>query len=128
MNFFQSTFRPLLLMSQLVCNNSVSVRNKWPSHRMIKDNKRRILTTEWAPMRLRVNSIRKNDTLPSDIREEASKQIHGFPRDSTLYRCNKRCALTARGKGTIYRWRISRFVFRHLADYNKLAGIQRAMW
>ncbi|XP_017776775.1 PREDICTED: 28S ribosomal protein S14, mitochondrial [Nicrophorus vespilloides] len=104
------------------------VRTKWVDHRMIRDVKRRKLTTEMAPMRLRVNSLRKNDILPQEIREMADAEIHAFPRDSTLFRCKKRCVVTSRPRGVVFRWRLSRIVFRHLADYNKLSGVQRSIW
>ncbi|XP_044752916.1 28S ribosomal protein S14, mitochondrial [Coccinella septempunctata] len=104
------------------------VRNKWVNRWMIRDVKRRKMTTEYAPMRLRVNALRKNDILPPEIRELADAEIHSYPKDSTLLRCAKRCVITSRPRGVVHRWRLSRIVFRHLADYNKLSGIQRAMW
>nr|CAI5841054.1 unnamed protein product [Callosobruchus analis] len=95
---------------------------------MIRDVKRRKMVTEYAPTRLRINSLRKNDILPVEIRDIASKEIEELPRDSILLRTQNRCVITSRPRGTVYRWRLSRIVFRHLADYNKLAGVQRAMW
>jgi small subunit ribosomal protein S14 len=95
---------------------------------MIKDVKRRRCVAEHAKDRLRVNSLRKNDILPIEIREIADAQIAAFPRDSSLVRVRERCALTSRPRGNVFRWRVSRIVWRHLADYNKLSGVQRAMW
>lgn len=48
-------------------------------------------------------------------------------RSSILYK-NNRCAVTGRARGGLRRWRVSRFVFRHMADYNMLPGVTRAMW
>lgn len=95
---------------------------------MIRDVKRRKVTTEYAPTRLRINSLRRNDILPPELREIADAEIAALPRDSILLRLTNRCVITSRGRGAVVRWRLSRIVFRHLADYNKLAGIQRAMW
>lgn len=95
---------------------------------MIRDVKRRKMVTEFAPMRLRLNSLRKNDILPPELKEITDKEIAALPRDSSWMRVCKRCAVTSRPRGIVYRWRLSRIVFRHLADYNKLAGVQRAMW
>lgn len=95
---------------------------------MIRDVKRRKLATEMAPERLRVNSLRKNNILPPELREIADAEISAFPLDSTPLRICKRCAITSRPRGVVNRWRVSRIVFRHLADYNKLSGVQRAMW
>ncbi|XP_045470391.1 28S ribosomal protein S14, mitochondrial [Harmonia axyridis] len=104
------------------------VRNKWVNRWMIRDVKRRKTVTEYAPMRLRVNALRKNNILPPEIRELADAEIQAFPRDSALLHLTNRCVVTSRPRGNVMRWRLSRIVFRHLADYNKLSGIQRAMW
>lgn len=95
---------------------------------MIRDVKRRKMATEMAPERLRINSLRKNNILPPELREIADAEIAAFPLNSTPLRINYRCVITSRPRGVVHKWRLSRFVFRHLADYNKLAGVQRAMW
>lgn len=54
---------------------------------------------------------------------------HEVPLDAVIpHHLNRRCALTSRGKGTVIRWNLNRMTFRHLADNNKLAGVQRAIW
>lgn len=95
---------------------------------MVRDVKRRKLVKEFAPMRLRVNTLKKNDILPAEIRKWADAEIHAYPKHSSLNHIQNRCVITSRPRGVVYRWRLSRFVFRHLADYNKLSGVQRAMW
>ncbi|XP_073828512.1 mitochondrial ribosomal protein S14 [Musca autumnalis] len=104
------------------------VRNKWADWKMIRDVKRRKCVTEHAKERLRVNALRKNDILPVELREIADAEIAAFPRDSCLVRVRERCALTSRSRGVVHKYRLSRIVWRHLADYNKLSGVQRAMW
>lgn len=95
---------------------------------MIRDVKRRKCVTEHAKDRLRVNSLRKNDILPIGLREIVDQEIAAFPRDSSLVRCRERCAITSRSRGIVHRWRLSRIVWRNLADNNKLSSVQRAMW
>lgn len=95
---------------------------------MIRDVKRRVMATDMAKDRLRVNSLRKNDILPQELRDIASAELHAFPRDSCPRRIVNRCVLTSRPRGTIVKWRVSRIMFRHLAEYNKLAGVQKALW
>lgn len=95
---------------------------------MIRDVKRRNMAKQYAIDRLRLVVLKRNDIIPLEIREEASAELHAFPRDSAPSRIHDRCAVTSRPRGLAYRWRLSRIVFRHLADYNKLSGIQRAMW
>ena len=95
---------------------------------MIKDVKKRKCVAEYSKERMRINSLRKNTILPIELREIATTEINALPRDSNLVRVRGRCALTSRPRGVVHRWRLSRIVWRHLADYNKLSGVQRAMW
>ncbi|XP_012254090.2 28S ribosomal protein S14, mitochondrial [Athalia rosae] len=104
------------------------VRNKWVGWKMIRDVKRRKMVQEHAPERLRVNSLRKNTILPLELREIVDQEIAAFPRDSCFVRIRNRCVITSRARSVIPRWRLSRIMFRHLADYNQLSGVQRAMW
>ena len=55
-------------------------------------------------------------------------ELQEMPWNSSIIRKNNRCVITGRARGKKRRWRISRFVFRHLADYNKLSGVTRAWW
>ncbi|KAF7271481.1 hypothetical protein GWI33_015648 [Rhynchophorus ferrugineus] len=115
------------LLTKPICNFQ-QVRQKWVNHWMTRDVNRRKVIKEFAPTRLRINSLRKNNILPVELRELADAEISALPKNSTLLRSNKRCVLTSRPRGVVHRFRLSRIVFRHLADYNKLAGVQRAMW
>lgn len=104
------------------------LRNKWAGWLMIRDVKRRRLNAEHFLERTRINALRKNDILPIEIRELADKEINKFELNATPLRLNKRCVITSRPRGIVIPWRMSRIVWRHLADYNKLSGVQRAMW
>lgn len=111
-----------------MCVKFQQVRTKYADWRMIKDVRKRKCVEEHGVDRLRVNSLRKNDILPIELREMADLEIAAQPRDSSIVRIRRRCALTSRPRGVVHRWRLSRIVFRHLADYNKLSSVQRAMW
>ncbi|KPI93570.1 28S ribosomal protein S14, mitochondrial [Papilio xuthus] len=78
--------------------------------------------------RTRINAMRRNDVLPVEIRELADKDINKFEMNAIPLRINNRCVITSRPRGIVPEWRMSRIVWRHLADYNKLSGVQRAMW
>ncbi|KOC62034.1 28S ribosomal protein S14, mitochondrial, partial [Habropoda laboriosa] len=105
------------------------VRDKHVGRWTIRDNKRRKLAEKYAPERLRLVAMKRNDILPPELREAVGKQIdETIPRQTALRQLTQRCVLTSRGHGVVCRWRLSRIVFRDLADYNKLAGVQRAMW
>ncbi|CAI6343862.1 unnamed protein product [Macrosiphum euphorbiae] len=104
------------------------IRNKWPDFRMKKDARKRNTLKEYGVYKLRYNALRKNNIIPLEIQEIADKEIYNCPRDASITRIVQRCQVTSRPRGNVKRWRLSRIVFRHLADYNKLAGVQRAMW
>ncbi|KAJ0181390.1 hypothetical protein K1T71_003475 [Dendrolimus kikuchii] len=104
------------------------VRNKWANWLMIRDVKRRRMSAEHFLERTRINAMRKNDILPVEIRELADKDINKFEMNAIPLRINNRCVVTSRPRGIVKEWRMSRIVWRHLADYNKLSGVQRAMW
>ncbi|KPP70726.1 mitochondrial 28S ribosomal protein s14-like, partial [Scleropages formosus] len=104
------------------------VRGRYVNWRMLRDVKRRKMAYEYADERLRINAIRKNVILPKELQEVADKEIASLPRDSCPVRIRNRCVLTSRPRGVKRRWRLSRIVFRDLADHNQMSGIQRAMW
>lgn len=96
---------------------------------MLKDYKRRMIVKQFAVDRIRLNTVKKNNVLPFELREVAGKELHNnFPRDSCFIRIRERCSITSRPRGCVKPFRVSRIVFRKLADYNHLAGVQRAMW
>ncbi|KAM6989851.1 small ribosomal subunit protein uS14m [Tautogolabrus adspersus] len=104
------------------------VRSYYVDWRMLRDLKRRQMAFEYADERLRINALRKNSILPKELQEVADKEIAALPRDSCPVRIRNRCVMTSRPRGVKRRWRLSRIVFRHLADHNQISGIQRARW
>ncbi|XP_053986405.1 28S ribosomal protein S14, mitochondrial [Hylaeus volcanicus] len=105
------------------------VRNKYCNRWMIRDVKRRKLAEDYAPQRLRLVALKRNSILPPEIVKLAGEQIDKeIPRQTALRQLTNRCVLTSRGRGVVMRWKLSRIMFRHLADYNKLSGVERAIW
>ena len=68
--------------------------------------------------------------LPSEIRKVADTEIHEVPRASSITNVNKRrrCTVTGHARGIFHQYRVNRFIFRAEADYNRLSGMQRALW
>ncbi|XP_037314612.1 28S ribosomal protein S14, mitochondrial [Pungitius pungitius] len=104
------------------------VRSYYVDWRMLRDVKRRQMAFDYANERLRINALRKNTILPKELQEVADKEIAALPRDSCPVRIRNRCVMTSRPRGVKRRWRLSRIVFRHLADHNQMSGILRARW
>ncbi|XP_027034831.1 28S ribosomal protein S14, mitochondrial [Tachysurus fulvidraco] len=124
LGFLQSSFQ--------ACRSSLGfveqTRGYYVNWRMLRDVKRREMAYKYADTRLRINAIRKNTLLPKELQEVADKEIAALPRDSCPVRIRNRCVITSRPRGVKRRWRLSRIVFRQLADHNQMSGIQRAMW
>lgn len=95
---------------------------------MAKDHRKRQTIKNENITRIRINALRKNRILPKELQELADVEIHALPVDSSITRKVNRCAVSSRPRGNVERWRLSRFIFRHLSDYNKMSGVQRAMW
>ncbi|XP_029042193.1 28S ribosomal protein S14, mitochondrial [Osmia bicornis bicornis] len=124
-----SAFSNFLSKNTLPTCNFQQVRDLWIGRWMTRDVKRRRLARDYAPERLRLVAMKKNNILPPEIKELVGKQIdETIPRQTALCQLTSRCAVTSRPRGVVKKWRLSRIVFRHLADYNKLAGVQRAIW
>ena len=99
-----------------------------PNNITQRDVQRRRILKQHAEERLRVNCIRKANLLPSEIRKIADAEIHDVPRASSITNVNRRCTVTGRARGIFHQYRVSRFIFRAEADYNRLSGVQRAQW
>lgn len=95
---------------------------------MKRDYLRRVLVKNENINRLRLNGLRKNTILPRELQSVADKQIAALPYRSSITLLSNRCAVTSRGVGNVLKWRVSRFVFRHMCDYNKMSGGMRAHW
>uniref|UniRef100_A0A8C5K0M4 Mitochondrial ribosomal protein S14 n=1 Tax=Jaculus jaculus TaxID=51337 RepID=A0A8C5K0M4_JACJA len=115
-------------LSVVPSSASGQLRGYYVDWKMVRDLKRRKTAHEYADERLRFNSLRKNTILPKDLQQVADEEIAALPRDSCPVRIRNRCVMTSRPRGVKRRWRLSRIVFRHLADHGQLSGVQRAMW
>ncbi|TRY98098.1 hypothetical protein DNTS_028462 [Danionella cerebrum] len=104
------------------------VRGYYVNWRMLRDVKRRQMAFEYADLRLRINALRQNTILPKELQEIADQEIAALPRDSCPVRIRNRCVLTSRPRGLKHRWRLSRIVFRNIADHGQMSGVQRSMW
>ncbi|CAL1266520.1 unnamed protein product [Larinioides sclopetarius] len=109
-------------------SNLIPCRTKYTDWRMIRDVKRRKVVKEYAKLRLQINAVRLNTLMPAEIKEIAQKEIEALPTDSCTTKLHKRCILTSRPRGRYRKFRMSRIIWRHLADYNQISGVERAMW
>lgn len=107
----------------------VTVGLKWTDWRMLKDVRRRHIFTHYHPLRENLRLVQKGYLLPLELANSAHRSLAvDLPKYSSISWVRMRCCVSSRGRGKLYYYRLSRFVFRHLADYNKLSGVQRSMW
>jgi len=100
----------------------------WTDWRMKKDARKRKNIVKWGPTYTLLKAMKKTTILPREITEVAVKDLHNLPKEFRKGNTMIRCAVSSRYQGIILRWRLSRFFFRHMADYNQLSGVRRAMW
>lgn len=101
---------------------------KWTNWRMLRDVKKRHKNSEYWQYRLDLKNISKCRTLPNVVRDIAWEERLSTPRASSVNQLMNRCAITSRARGKFYRYRLSRIVWRDLADHGLLSGVIRAKW
>lgn len=101
---------------------------KWTDWRMKRDVNRRLAMAEYFPMRQNLVMVIRNHLLPDEIRHDAHKELYQFPVKSHPWTVTNRCAITSRGRGKFRMFRLSRIIFRHIADYNNMSGVMKAKW
>lgn len=95
---------------------------------MLKDIKRREMLRKYAPERVRLQCLRRNDVLPKALKQSAEEQLQNLSNHSSLKFINDRCGITSKPGGVLSRWRLSRIMWRLIADYNHMSGVTRARW
>ena len=95
---------------------------------MQKDARKRALCVLHGPLRTRLNCLRYNGFLPLELKQLADQEICWLPKQSNRDGIKNRCIYTSRARSNKLRWRMSRFMFRGIADHGKLSGVMRAKW
>lgn len=102
---------------------------KWTDHRMLRDIHRRRGISEYFILRQNLMCIKKNHMLPEELRVQGHRDLQlKLPIITATSHCVRRCVISSRGRGVVHSFRLSRFFFRHFADYNQLSGVQKSMW
>ncbi|MFH4975652.1 hypothetical protein AB6A40_002361 [Gnathostoma spinigerum] len=100
----------------------------WSTWRMLRDIRRRQAVKETAFERLNLKLLKCNTILPQVLRDEWAAQLHNMPKRTFPNLVLNMCMFTGRQKGKIKPYRVSRHVFRRLADHGQLSGVQRSVW
>ena len=70
----------------------------------------------------------KNMNLSEEERHLARIALNKMPRDTSPHRLRNRCQLTGRSRGFLRKFKVSRLVFRELANSGNIPGVTKASW
>lgn len=101
---------------------------KWTNWKMRRDVKRRHINANYWQFRNNMHSLANNRTLPTIVRDIALEERNATPRDASITHLNNRCALSSKPRGIFHKFRLSRIVWRDLADSAQISGAIRAKW
>ncbi|KAG9155957.1 hypothetical protein Leryth_012034, partial [Lithospermum erythrorhizon] len=96
--------------------------------RNIQDHKRRLLAAKYELRRNLYKALCTDPDLPSDMRDKHRYKLSKLPRNSSFSRVRNRCIFTGRPRAVYEKFRISRIVFRDLANKGALMGVKKASW
>ncbi|KAL9430640.1 hypothetical protein AB3S75_025937 [Citrus x aurantiifolia] len=110
------------------CMNFWRKMSKVSEKRNIEDHKRRLLATKFELKRKLYKSLYRDVNLPTEVREKYLCKLARLPRNSSFTRLRNRCIFTGRSRAVYEKFRMSRIVFRSLANQGMLMGVKKASW
>eukprot|EP00116_Pleurobrachia_bachei_P002609 sb/3462871/ len=72
----------------------------------------------------RLNTISESDLLPARIKEQAARDVKGYPKYSHEYTDTDKCAVTGHMAGCIPDYKVNRIMFRNLAHKGQISGLK----
>lgn len=93
-----------------------------------KNKKRERMTAQYKNRRMALKEIISNKEISDEERFEAVLKLATLPRNSSKVRIHNRCELTGRPRGNYRKFKLSRIVFRDLANRGQIPGLVKASW
>jgi small subunit ribosomal protein S14 len=93
-----------------------------------RNEKRQKLVARYATRRAELVAVIKDAGATDDAKQDAYRQLHKLPRDSSATRVRNRCRVTGRARAYMRRFEMSRISFRELANQGKLPGVKKSSW
>lgn len=93
-----------------------------------KNKKRERMTAQYKNRRIALKEIISNKEISDEERFEAVLKLATLPRNSSKVRIHNRCELTGRPRGNYRKFKLSRIVFRDLANRGQIPGLVKASW
>lgn len=75
-------------------------------------------------LKMNLKSIAFNKILPLAVRQKAMIELDSLPKDTSKMR--NYCIATGRSRGLIKEFKVSRLIFKQLADNGEIPGIRRS--
>lgn len=96
--------------------------------KVVKNEKRKKLTKQYAERRLELKKIINNPTSTPEQVDEAVMKLQKFPRDASPVRVRNRCSQTGRPRGFLRKFGMSRIALRELALEGQIPGVTKSSW
>src|SRR5882724_9873995 len=93
-----------------------------------KNNRRRRLTKQMAPLRARLKAVARDKTKPMEDRFAATLKLAELPRNSSATRIRNRCELSGRPRGFYRKHKLSRIALRDLGSKGLIPGLVKSSW
>uniref|UniRef100_A0A0E0LQR1 Succinate dehydrogenase [ubiquinone] iron-sulfur subunit, mitochondrial n=1 Tax=Oryza punctata TaxID=4537 RepID=A0A0E0LQR1_ORYPU len=94
--------------------------------RNLLDHKRRLLAAKYELKGKLYKAVCRDPDLPADMRDQFRYKLSKLPRNSSMTRLRNRCIFTGRSRAVYKKFRMSRIVFRSLANKGELLGVKKA--
>jgi small subunit ribosomal protein S14 len=95
---------------------------------ILRDVKRKKLTTKYARKRAELKAAVVNLKLSDEERQKAVLDLQKLPRDSSKSRVRNRCGLTGRPRGYYRKFGLARNKLRELMMRGEVPGVVKASW
>lgn len=93
-----------------------------------REERRNKLSARYQSKRIELRAILKDPDADFDAKMQASAALTKLPRDSSVCRQVRRCAITGRPKGVYRKFALGRNKLRQLAMSGEIPGLRKASW
>ncbi|ANJ67769.1 30S ribosomal protein S14 [Halothiobacillus diazotrophicus] len=93
-----------------------------------REEQRQKLAARYAAKRAQLRAILSDVNADFDDKMKASVELSKLPRDSSVCRQVRRCAITGRPKGVYRKFALGRNKLRQLAMSGEIPGLRKASW
>jgi len=93
-----------------------------------REQRRQKLARQYASKRAELKAILNDPEADFDAKMAASAKLSQLPRDSSMSRQVRRCAMTGRPKGVYRKFGLGRNKLRQLAMSGEIPGLRKASW